>query len=56
MNYVLLLTCFRFQEKSAMDEWMDDLIKISVTNENEFAAQDIDGGRDPYAKLEHHLE
>ena len=35
---------------------MDDLIKSSVTNEIEFAAQDIDGDGDPYAKLEHYLE
>jgi len=35
---------------------MDNLIKSSVTNEIEFAAQDINGDEDPFAELERYLE
>jgi hypothetical protein len=47
-----LLTPFQLQEKSATDEWMDELIKSSGNHEIEFAAQDSN----PYAELEQYLE
>ena len=43
-------------EKSAMDKWMDELIKSSVTNEIDFVPQDVGGNGDPYAELEWYLE
>ena len=56
LKYIPLLTYFQLREKSAMEEWMDSLIKSSVTNEIECVAQDINGDEDPFAELEQYLE
>ena len=56
LKYLPLLIYFQLWEKSATEEWIDDLINSSVANEINFVAQDINGDKDPFAELEQYLE